>query len=153
VMSAAILGNFLAAAMAKVMGYRRAIAVLCMAYFSSMVATYAVPRSHTVLLVLLPIMGASGGLFALFTMYLPPLFPVLLRTTGAGFCYNIGRIAAAVGTVVFGLFTKVGDYRIALIFAGCLFLPATIIAWFLPELSDRDEESPTQVAQVGVVDR
>ena len=26
-------------------------------------------------------------------------FPTLLRTTGAGFCYNIGRIAAAVGTV------------------------------------------------------
>ena len=51
-------------------------------------------------------------------MYLPPLFPVLLRTTGAGFCYNIGRIAAAAGTVVFGLFSKVGDYRIALLCAG-----------------------------------
>ena len=153
VMSAAILGNFLAAAMAKVMGYRRAIAVLCLAYFLSMVATYAVPRSHTVLLMLLPIMGASGGLFALFTMYLPPLFPVLLRTTGSGFCYNIGRIAAAVGTVVFGLFTKVGDYRIALICAGSLFLPATFIAWWLPELSDRDEEAPIQAARVGVNDR
>ena len=152
VMAAAILGNFLAAAMAKVMGYRRAIAVLCLAYFSSMVVTYAVPRSHTVLLLLLPIMGASGGLFALFTMYLPPLFPVLLRTTGAGFCYNIGRIAAAVGTVVFGLFTKVGDYRIALICAGSLFLPATIIAWFLPELSEGDLEAQTKVAQVGVFD-
>jgi hypothetical protein len=57
-----------------------------------------------------------------------------------------------VGTVVFGLFTKVGDYRIALIFAGSLFLPATIIAWFLPELSDRDEEAQTTVAHFGVVD-
>jgi MFS family permease len=138
VMTAAILGNFLAAAMARVMGYRRSIAVLCFAYFLSMVATYSVPRSYGVLLALLPAMGASGGLFALFTMYLPPLFPVLLRTTGAGFCYNIGRIAAAVGTVVFGLFTKVGDYRIALICAGSLFLPATIIAWWLPELADGD---------------
>ena len=43
-------------------------------------------------------------------MYLPPLFPTLLRTTGAGFCYNIGRIAAGLGTVFFGLFAKVGDY-------------------------------------------
>ena len=86
-----------------------------------MVATYIVPRSHTTLLVLLPVMGACGGLFALFTMYLPPLFPVLLRTTGAGFCYNIGRIAAAAGTVVFGLFSKVGDYRIALLCAGLPF--------------------------------
>ncbi len=148
VMSAAIFGNFLAAAMARAMGYRRAIALLCLAYFLSMVVTYSVPRSHTVLLVLLPVMGASGGLFALFTMYLPPLFPVLLRTTGAGFCYNIGRIAAAVGTVVFGLFTKVGDYRVALICAGSLFLPSAIIAWWLPELSDRDERRPFRVAQV-----
>jgi MFS family permease len=138
VMSAAILGNFLAAAMARMMGYRRSIAVLCLAYFLSMAVTYSVPRSYTVLLALLPIMGASGGLFALFTMYLPPLFPVLLRTTGAGFCYNIGRIAAAVGTVVFGLFTKVGDYRTALICAGSLFLPAAIVAWWLPELGDHD---------------
>jgi predicted MFS family arabinose efflux permease len=140
VMSAAILGNFLAAAMAKVMGYRRAIALLCLAYFLSMTVTYSVPRSHTVLLFLLPVMGASGGLFALFTMYLPPLFPVLLRTTGSGFCYNIGRIAAAAGTVVFGLFTKVGDYRFALICAGALFLPAAFIAWWLPDLPSRGDQ-------------
>ena len=68
------------------------------------------------------------GVFALFTMYLPPLFPTLLRTTGAGFCYNIGRIAAGLGTVFFGLFSKVGDYRLALLYAGFLFLPAAVIA-------------------------
>jgi MFS family permease len=138
VMGAAIAGNFAAAAMARIMGYRRSIAVLCFAYAVAMVATYSEPRSYTVLLALIPIMGAMGGVFAIFTMYLPPLFPVLLRTTGAGFCYNIGRIAAAVGTVLFGLFTKVGDYRIALICAGFLFLPAAIIAWWLPELSGGD---------------
>jgi MFS family permease len=138
VMAAAILGNFLAAAMARAMGYRRAIMLLCLAYFLAMVATYIVPRSHTALLVLLPVMGACGGVFALFTMYLPPLFPVLLRTTGAGFCYNIGRIAAAAGTVVFGMFSKVGDYRIALLCAGCLFLPATLFASRLPDLEDQD---------------
>jgi hypothetical protein len=125
---------------------------MCLAYFLSMVTTYAVPRSYTVLLMLVPIMGASGGLFALFTMYLPPLFPVLLRTTGSGFCYNIGRIAAAVGTVVFGLFTKVGDHRVALICAGLLFLPAAIIAWWLPELSDREGETPIKAAAVGALD-
>ena len=54
-------------------------------------------------------MGVCQGLFGLFTMYLPPLFPTLLRTTGAGFCYNIGRIAAAGAVVFFGLFSKVGD--------------------------------------------
>src|SRR5207244_5706297 len=116
----------------------RSIALLCLAYALAMLATYSVPRGHTTLLVLLPIMGACGGLFALFTMYLPPLFPVLLRTTGTGFCYNIGRIVAAVGTVVFGLFSRVGDYRVALLCAGLLFLPATLLALWLPDLPDHD---------------
>jgi MFS family permease len=140
VMAAAIIGNFLAAAMARVIGYRRSIALLCLAYFLAMIVTYWVPRSHGALLVLLPIMGACGGIFALFTMYLPPLFPVLLRTTGAGFCYNIGRIVAAAGTVIFGMFSKVGDYRIALLWAGSLFLPAALIAWRLPDLPHHEHE-------------
>jgi len=65
-------------------------------------------------------------------MYLPPLFPTLLRTTGAGFCYNIGRIAAGLGTVFFGLFSHVGDFRMALLYAALLFLPAGAIALMLP---------------------
>jgi hypothetical protein len=45
----------------------------------------------------------------------------------------MGRIAAAAGTIFFGLFTKVGDYRLALFSAAFLFLPAAVIAWLLPE--------------------
>src|SRR5262245_59523544 len=86
--------------------------------------------------------GLCQGVFALFTMYLPPLFPTLLRTTGAGFCYNIGRIVAGLGTVFFGLFSKVGDYRLALLYAGFLFLPAAGIAWMLPELVDEKSVEP-----------
>jgi MFS family permease len=130
-----ILGNFAAAALAKVLGYRRAIALLCLGYFLSMTAAYATPLSRTALLPLLLLIGVFQGVFGLFTMYLPPLFPTLLRTTGAGFCYNIGRIVAAFGTVFFGLFSKVGDYRLALLYAGFLFLPAMAVALMLPELS------------------
>ena len=69
-------------------------------------------------------------------MYMPPLFPTLLRTTGAGFCYNIGRLLAAAGTVFFGLFSNVGDHRLALLYAGWLFLPAAAVALFLAEPPD-----------------
>ena len=73
-------------------------------------------------------------------MYLPPLFPTLLRTTGAGFFYSIGRITAAFGTVFFGLFSDVfsrpGDHHIALFYAGFLFLPAAGISLFLPRAKD-----------------
>jgi MFS family permease len=136
VIGVSIAGNFLAGWLAKRMGYRRSIALLCLAYFLSMFATYCVPRDHEHLWYGYTAIGLCQGVFALFTMYLPPLFPTLLRTTGAGFCYNIGRIAAGLGTVLFGLFSKVGDYRLALLYAGFLFIPAAGIAWLLPELVD-----------------
>jgi MFS family permease len=136
IMAASIVGNFAAAWLARALDYHRAIALFCFGYFASMVGTYAVPRGHAVLMALLPVIGFCAGLFALFTMYLPPLFPTLLRTTGAGFCYNIGRVVAAVGTVAFGLFSQVGDYRLALFYAGFLFLPAALIALRLPEPND-----------------
>ena len=80
-------------------------------------------------------------MFGLFTMYLPPLFPTLLRTTGAGFSYNIGRIAAAAGTVVFAMAAKgwgEGDLRKVLLADGFLFIPAMFVALLLPDLKDRD---------------
>jgi MFS family permease len=42
------------------------------------------------------------GVFGSFTYYLPELYPTRLRATGAGFCYNAGRILAAVGPFVVG---------------------------------------------------
>ena len=132
-MLTSIAGNFLAGAIARVLGYRKTISLMCIAYFLSMFWTYHVPRSHLDQFWWLAAMGISQGLFALFTMYLPPLFPTLLRTTGSGFCYNIGRLAAAGGTVFFGLFAQVGDCRLALLYAGYLFLPASLVALFLSE--------------------
>jgi MFS family permease len=142
VMLASIAGNFLAAVLARWMKYRRAIALLCLAYFVSMLATYGTPLEHSRLYYGFTAIGLCQGLFALFTMYLPPLFPTLLRTTGAGFCYNFGRIAAGLGTVLFGLVSKVGDYRLALLYAGFLFIPAAAVAWLLPEAPEEETAGP-----------
>jgi MFS family permease len=133
VMVASITGNFVAAALARLMGNRLTIALMSLAYFGSMFLTYSVPRSHESLFYCLGLIGLSQGVFAPFSMYLPPLFPTLLRTTGAGFCFNIGRLAAAAGVVFFGTFSHVGDYRLALLYAGFLFIPAAVMALFLPE--------------------
>lgn len=141
VIGASIVGNFLAAWLARWLKYRRAIAGLCVGYFLSMLATYGRPRAYEDLWFGFTAIGLCQGVFALFTMYMPPLFPTLLRTTGAGFCYNIGRIAAGLGTVFFGLFSRVGDYRLALLYSGFLFVPAALIALMLPE--PPDEQSAT----------
>ena len=43
------------------------------------------------------------GIFGSFTFYLPELFPTHLRATGAGFCYNAGRIITAIGPFLVGM--------------------------------------------------
>lgn len=140
VMVASVCGNFVAGGIAKLLGYRRTIAWMCLAYFVAMFLTYRAELDYSVLFWCFGVIGVCQGLFGLFTMYLPPLFPTLLRTTGAGFCYNIGRLAAAGGTVFFGMFSALseneGDYRFALLYASFVFLPAAGVALFLPEPPD-----------------
>ena len=136
VMAGSILGNFFAGTVARIVGYRKTIVGMCLGYFLVMFAAYSIPRDHASLLCWLPFIGFFQGVFALFTMYLPPLFPTLLRTTGAGFSYNIGRTIAAFGTVFFGLLSTLGNHRAALFYASFLFLPAAVVALFLPETRD-----------------
>ena len=136
VIGSSIAGNFFSGWLARLIGYRATIGWMFLAYFLAMLGAYCAPRDHAELLRWFPLIGFCQGVFGLFTMYLPPLFPTLLRTTGAGFCYNIGRVVAAFGTVFFGLLSKVGDHRAALFYAGFLFLPAALICVFLPRLRD-----------------
>jgi len=131
-----IVGNYFAGWLALRIGNRRAIALMFWALFGSMAGAFIVPRGFAELAWFwVPLVGFFSGVFGLFTMYLPPLFPVLLRTTGAGFCYNIGRVAAAVASVVFGWLAPVGDFRTALLYSSLLALAAALWAWWLPEES------------------
>jgi MFS family permease len=138
IMIGSIAGNFLCGWLAKILGYRRAIAIGLAAYFVFMFVTFGWKWSYAATLRWWFVIGTAQGVFGLFTMCLPPLFPTLLRTTGAGFCYNFGRIMAAAGTVYFGLTAagQMGDYARALFYAGFLFIPAALVALLLPEESD-----------------
>ena len=132
-----IVGNFFCAGMARKFGYRRSIAFAYLGFFIAMFTTFAQPRGwESLVWVWFPLVGFFSGVFGLFTMYLPPLFPTLLRTTGAGFCYNIGRIASAAGVVFAGSLASGGDFKKTLIFASFLFLPAVLVALILPEPPD-----------------
>jgi MFS family permease len=137
-MLASIGGNFFGGWMAKLWGFRRAIALMLLGFFLSMIGSFVVPRDYLSLFYWVPAVGFFAGVFALFTMYLPPLFPTLLRTTGAGFSYNIGRLAAAAGVVVFGFYAHVGDYRTALFYNSFLMVPAMLAALLLPEHKTED---------------
>jgi MFS family permease len=129
-----VFGNFGAGWLAHRLGNRRAIALMFAGLGGSIFGAFIVPRGFGELAWFwLPIGGFFGGVFGLFTMYLPPLFPTLLRTTGAGFCYNIGRIAAAAASLIFGLLAPVGNFRVALLYASFLALAAAIWSIWLPD--------------------
>ncbi len=129
-----IVGNYFAGGLAQRLGNRRAIAILFLGLFGSMFGAFVVPRGFDDLAFFwVPLTGFFSGVFGLFTMYLPPLFPTLLRTSGAGFCYNIGRLAAAAASILFGWFAPVGDFRVALLVSSSLALAAAICALKLPE--------------------
>ncbi|MES1169019.1 MAG: MFS transporter, partial [Oleiharenicola lentus] len=125
--------NYFAGWVAQHIGSRRAIIVMFFALFASMAGAFIVPRGFGELAWFwIPLVGFFSGVFGLFTMYMPPLFPTLLRTTGAGFCYNIGRAAAAVASIVFGWLAPVNDMRTALLYSSALALAAAIWGFWLP---------------------
>ena len=136
VIGSSILGNFFAGWLAKTIGYRFAIMTLFFGFVCTVFGTYGIARDHESLMRWIPLVGFCSGVFGLFTMYLPPLFPTLLRTTGAGFSYNIGRFVSAGGTIFFGLYSNVSDLRHALFLTGVLFIPAMIAMFFMPDLDD-----------------
>lgn len=135
-----IAGNFAGGWLAKKFGNRHAIAIMFAGLGLGIVGAFIVPRSFGELAWFwCPVVGFFSGVFGLFTMYLPPLFPTLLRTTGAGFCYNIGRVAAGVASVVFGWFAPVDDFRIALLWSSVLGLAAALCSLALPIRTHEDE--------------
>ena len=138
IIGVSIAGNFFASLLAKKFGYRRSIALMYAGFFLAMAGTFMQARSwESLVWFWFPFVGFFSGVFGLFTMYLPPLFPVLLRTTGAGFCYNIGRLASAAGVAFSGVITRGVDFRTTLLYAGFLFLPALFVALLLPEPPDK----------------
>ncbi len=99
-----LLGAFAAVPLARGLGRRP----MFMAYFLfsalALLLTFGLQLTAQTRLAMLFMVGAGVyGIFGAFTFYLPELFPARLRATGAGFCYNIGRILAAAGPFVVGL--------------------------------------------------
>lgn len=96
--------------------------------------------SYGLLLCLLPVFGFfAQGIHAGYAVYFPELFPTHLRATGAGFCFNTGRILAAPVLIWLSAFMKSAfDVRLAITCLGGLFLLGLVFLAFLPETKDQD---------------
>lgn len=139
IVGSSLIGNFVSSWLAVRWGYGRALVVMSLLYGASMWTCFNFTWSFTATLWWFAFIGMCQGLFGLYTMCLPPMFPTLLRTTGAGFCYNFGRLAAAGGTVFFGLFNTIKEPGNALKYASLLFIPTALLCLILPR--SREEEA------------
>ncbi len=86
--------------------------------------------------------GLTASFYGFFPLYLPELFPTSVRATGQGFCFNVGRIIAAVGglqvanlVTAFKPHTSAGyeasAYAFTVIFS--VYFLGMILIWFAPE--------------------
>jgi MFS family permease len=75
VIGVSIFGNFFAGYLAKKLGYRRCVSLMCFCFFLAILGAFFTPRSHREYYFWMPFIGFFSGMFGLFTMYLPPLFP------------------------------------------------------------------------------
>ncbi|RMG32503.1 MAG: MFS transporter [Planctomycetota bacterium] len=83
--------------------------------------------SALVLAITLPVFGFfTLGMHAGYAVYFPELYPTRLRGTGAGFCFNMGRLATAAAFFGFGAH-PVTDERKAILLAPLYLLGAGII--------------------------
>jgi len=99
-----LLGAFAAVPLARGLGRRPMFIAYFLFSALALGVTFGLELAPHTRLAMLSMVGAGVyGIFGAFTFYLPELFPARLRATGAGFCYNIGRILAAGGPFVVGL--------------------------------------------------
>ncbi|HMV70891.1 MAG TPA: hypothetical protein PKC08_01820, partial [Pseudomonadales bacterium] len=98
-----LFGTLLTIPIAKLLGRRALYGIYFTASALAIFVTFGFDWPPGVRLYWYFAIGASVfGVFGSFTYYLPELFPTRLRATGAGFCYNIGRVLAAAGPFAVG---------------------------------------------------
>ena len=133
-----ICGNFFMAFLTQRIGYKKGFIFALSAALFVFIFGFSQERSLASSQMWISAAAFFGlGVFGAFPLYFPMLFPTLLRTTGAGFCYNAGRLITAAGT--FSAASLVP--RETFYYAGFLYVPAILLAFFMPEVKNAKEET------------
>jgi MFS family permease len=122
--------------LAERLGRRGAFLLMHLCAIAIVPVTCYLPQSYTQLLIILPFFGFfTGGIHAGYAIYFPELFPNHLRATGAGVCFNGGRLGAAFLMWISGTIkAQPGmDLRLAVTLLSSFFLLGAFLLLFLPE--------------------
>jgi len=132
-------GGFLSGWLTNAIGPRRSI-LLC--FIVSAVLSFVLFKTNStfspVIYVEIAIMalffGASQGVLSVF---IPGLFPVKVRGTATGFCFNAGRLFTATAVLFIGiLVTALGGYSNSLFIFSLVFIVGLIATWFAKDKVD-----------------
>jgi MFS family permease len=135
----ALAGYLCFAPLAEKFGRRPIFGLMCLGSLVMLPTTFLTPRSYVVVLALLPLLGFfNNGIFSGFAIYLPELYPTAIRATGAGFCFNVGRVFASTGPFLTGYLVKeLGSFGRAASAVALIYLLGLIILLFAPETRGR----------------
>jgi MFS family permease len=98
-----LIGTLLTIPVARYFGRRRLYAIYFAASAVAVMAAFGLDMPSETRLTFWFFIGLTVfGVFGSFPFYLPELFPTRLRSTGSGFCYNIGRVVTAGGVFAVG---------------------------------------------------
>lgn len=139
-----LLGCLLMPAITERLGSRRKTAVLFfLGALISVAVTYevAIARldSLTLFFVALPVLGFfTNGVFGLFTIWLPEMFPSMLRGAGSGFAFSLGRILGAAGPTLIGtLAAATGSFPLAISLLSLIYIVGLPFIALAPETARR----------------
>lgn len=133
---AATIGSLIAPVLLYRVRRRLSYGLLCIAAFAAtqwlFLGHAAFDRSF---LIAVAVTGAaSAAFYGWLPLYLPELFPTRVRAAGQGFCYNAGRMFAAVGVLATTFVVDLhGNYPLASSLVCLVYLAGVGLAWLLPE--------------------
>ena len=95
--------------------------------------------SVVLFLCLVPLLGFfTNGVFALYTIWLPELFPTAQRAFGAGFVFSLGRVLGALGPIIVGtLVALTGSYPLAIGVTSAIYIVGLPFIVLAPETANR----------------
>jgi MFS family permease len=123
------------------LGRRGAFLVFQLGGLAAALILFNLLSGVTVICVFLPIFGfLTLGMHAGYAVYFPELFPTRLRSTGGGFCFNVGRLLAAPILFLSGWMQKDWGYTLgdAASLLSLLFLLGALLLLLAPETRGRD---------------
>jgi MFS family permease len=122
---------------------RRTAVVFFIGSLLSVVTCYEIAIEHlndlTLFLILLPVLGFfTNGVFGLFTIWLPEMFPSALRGAGSGFSFSMGRVLGAAGPTLIGaLAALTGSFPLAISLLSVIYIVGLPFIAMAPETANQ----------------